>query len=76
MRVDMGSMEFIFHKARYETETISQEAYQACLADLKREAAQQGQLLATARENAVAAVEALLSPWVKQYDGQYTVTIQ
>ena len=76
VRVDMGSMEFIFHKARYETETISQEAYQACLADLKREAAQQGQLLVTARENAVAAVEALLSPWVKQYDGQYTVTIQ
>lgn len=76
VRVDMGSMEFIFHKARYETETISQEAYQACIADLKREAAQQGQLLATARENAVAAVEALLSPWVKQYDGQYTVTIQ
>lgn len=76
VRVDMGSMEFIFLKDRYETETISQEAYQASLADLKYEAAQESQLLNMAKENAAAAIEALIEPWTQQLDGQYTVTIQ
>ena len=33
--VDMGGMDFIFEKKKYDTETVSQEAYKACLKDLE-----------------------------------------
>lgn len=74
--VDFGSMDYIFENKKYETETISQEAYELCRADLAERAAKEKDLLALAQENAVTAVEALVNPWVQQLDEEYKVTIQ
>lgn len=73
--VDFGSMEYIFVDDSAETETVSQEAYELCRADLAERAQSEDQLLAMAKENASSAVEALVDPWVKQIDPEYTVTI-
>ena len=69
-------MDYIFENKKYETETISQEAYEMCRADLAERAAKEKDLLALAQENAVTAVEALVNPWVQQLDEEYKVTIQ
>lgn len=74
--VDFGSMDYIFENKKYETETISQEAYEMCRADLTERAAEEKDLLVLAKENAVTAVEALVNPWVQQLDEEYKVTIQ
>lgn len=74
--VDMGTMNFIFEKKKYETETVSQEAYAACREDLDKRAAAEPSLLSMAKENATEAVKALVEPWVQQVDKEYTVEIK
>lgn len=74
--VDMGTLEYIFEEKKYETETVSQEAYKACRADLEKKAMEEGHLLATAKENAVDAVNALMTPWIEQLDEAYQVEVK
>ena len=74
--IDMSSLDFIFEEEKYETETVSQEAYKACLNDLNKKASEEDSLLSIARENAIEAMDALISPWVKQLDSNYTVEIK
>ena len=74
--VDMGTLEYIFEEKKYETETVSQEAYKACRADLEKKAMEEGHLLATAKENAVDAVNALMTPWIEQLDEEYQVEVK
>lgn len=74
--VDMGTLEYIFEKDRYETETVSQEAYHACCEDLEKKAKEEMSLLTIARDNAVEAVNALITPWVEQMDEEYQVEVR
>lgn len=74
--VNMGTMDFIFENKKYETETVSQEAYKASLADLEKKANNGKELLSMAKENAVDAITALITPWVEQIDEEYTVEIK
>lgn len=74
--VDFGSMEYIFIDKKSESETVSQEAYHACKADLEMRAAKDGRLITMAEKNAASAIEALVSPWMKQAYSDYEVVIQ
>lgn len=74
--VAMESLDFIFEKASYETENITQEAYHICLTDLEARAAKEPTLLNMARENAIAAMSGLITPWVEQIDESYTIEIK
>ena len=75
-KVDMGTMEYIFKKNKYETEDISHEAYKLCKDDLKARIEKESVLHDTARENAISSVEALFKPWVDTIDNNYTVEIK
>ena len=74
--VKIDSLDFIFAKRKCETETVSHEAHQACMDDLKQKAAKETSLLTLARENAVNSITALLNPWITQLDEEYTVEIK
>ncbi len=74
--VDFGSMDFIFPDSANESETITQEAYELCQQDLKKRMKQENYFITFARENAIAAVEALIEPWVQEIDDDYTVVIE
>lgn len=76
IRIDMGTMEYIFTKNKYETETISQEAYKLCKKDLENRVSQEKILMETAKDNAVSSVEALFKPWIETIDDSYTVEIK
>ena len=73
--VTAESMEYIFNEDKYESETVASEAYGACVKDLKNRAEHEVQLLQMAKDNAKDAVKALIEPWVKQVDGEYTIEI-
>lgn len=75
LRVDTGTMDYIFEKRRYETESVSHEAYKACLEDLKNRAEKEESLLEMADENALSTVRALIEPWVKEVDQAYEVEV-
>ena len=76
VRIDMGTLDFIFEDKDYETETVSQEAYKASLADLERKASEEDDLLSMAKDNAVAAMKALIYPWIEQIDAEYEVEVK
>lgn len=75
INVDMGTMEYIFTKNKYETETISQEAYKICKQDLQSRVKEETDLYGMAKENAIASVRALFLPWIDQMDKGYTVEV-
>lgn len=74
--VNMGTMDYIFTKDKYETETISQEAYKLCKADLNKRIEDEELLKKTAKENAISSVEALFKPWIETIDKEYQVVIK
>lgn len=74
-RVDMGSMEYIFQNERAKTETVSQEAYKLCKADLKNRIDSENELFVMAKENAQAAVKGLYEPWIHQLYPEYTIVM-
>ena len=77
-RIDMGTLEYIFTKDKYETEDVSQEAYKLCKEDLKAriDAEKDNLLFQTAKENAVSSVEALFKPFIDTIDNSYTLEIK
>lgn len=74
--VDTGAMDYIFEEKRFETETVSHEAYKAAVEDLRKKAESEGSLLKMADDNAITAVKALIEPWVKQVDSEYKVEVK
>ena len=76
VEIDMGTLEYIFEEKKYETETVSQEAYKACRADLEKKAMEEGNLLAIAKDNAVDTVNALMTPWIEQLHEEYQVEVK
>lgn len=74
--VDMGTLDFIFEKKKYDTETVSLEAYRASLADLEQRAKKENSLLSMAKENAVNAITALITPWAQAINDSYIVEVQ
>ena len=74
--VDMGTMEYIFVKDKFETETVSQEAYKLCKDDLRNRIEEEEMLYEIARENAIFSVEALFKPWIETIDSDYKVEIK
>lgn len=73
--VSAESMEYIFNDDKYESETVASEAYSACVKDLQTRAEKEVQLLQMAKHNARDVVQALIEPWVKQVDKEYTIEI-
>lgn len=61
--VNMGSMQYIFSKKRYETESISQEAYKLCIEDLRSRVSNDNVIYEYAEENAKESIKALAEPF-------------
>ncbi|MBR4879770.1 MAG: DUF4230 domain-containing protein [Clostridia bacterium] len=73
--VDPESLEFIFVKDKYETETVFMEALDFVKSDLAVKVAEDNTLNELAYENAKTIVEALLEPWLEQLSPDYTLEI-
>lgn len=71
--VDMGSLKYMFLDSKSETAEVSREAYQACIADVTEESAENEEILTRAEENAVNAIRAVLNPLAE--DGGYELEI-
>lgn len=76
IKVDMGTMEYIFEKSKYETEGISEEAYKLCKEDLEKRITKDSVLYKTAKINAITSIEALFKPWIENMDEQYEIVIK
>lgn len=68
--VEAGRLEYIFADDKYNTETVSSEAYALAVNDLEQKASESQKILIPAKENAISTVKALLNPWSKEIDGE------
>lgn len=73
--VDIASLDYIFENKKADTETVSQQAYKACIQDVTNESAKKEAIYELAEKNAENMIEALISPFVKQLDAEYVVEI-
>lgn len=73
--VNVETLEFIFEKDKYETETVVMEAKSICESDLETKATQNSDLKKMAKENAIDTINALLCPWIEQFAEEYKVVV-
>ena len=71
--VDESSLDYIFEKEKYDTETTFQEAYRACCTDLEKKVAVNGKIKEMAKENAIDTISALIKPMEKDLPEGYEV---
>ncbi len=76
VEVDITSLDYIFMNDGANTETVSEQAYKACIEDVSGESAGEKAIYELARQNARNIVEALISPFVKQLDAEYVLEIK
>lgn len=74
--VDITTLDYIFENKKAETSTVSQEAYKAAIEDVKQEISDKDAIYSLAEENAKNVIEALVKPFVKQLDSEYTLEIK
>ncbi len=75
VNVDIATLDYIFEDDDANTGTVSEQAYQACIADVKAESSQEDKIFELAEENARNYIEALIAPFVEQLDAEYTLQI-
>ena len=73
--IEPETLDFIFEKEKYETETVIIEAESICKKDLERKVSEDNHLMNMAKESAVDAVNALICPWIEQVANEYTVVV-
>lgn len=74
--VNAGTMEFIFKKEKYNTETVAEEAYRYAEEDLANRVREDADIRACAQESAKAAERAMIEPWVNQIEEGKTYTVK
>ena len=73
IEVNMGSLEYIFKDKNSNTESISKDAYQSAVADVKEECEKNEQLKELAKENAKNVIQGLISPILEQEEYQLEI---
>ncbi len=76
INVDIASLDYMFENKKADTETVSQEAYKAAIADVTEESKNETAIYELAKQNAVNIVEALVKPFVQQVDPEYQIEIR
>lgn len=74
--VDITTLDYLFENDKANTENVSQEAYKACIEDVKNECNTEDAIYELAEQNAKNIVEALIKPFVSQLDEEYTLVIE
>lgn len=74
--VNAGTMEFIFKKNKYNTETVAEEAYRYAEKDLANRVKEDADIKACAQESAKATERAMIEPWVNQIEEGKTYTVR
>ena len=75
VNVDM-TLDFIFTKDKYNTDTVYQEAFNAATEDLKKKANANSNLVDLARERAISSVKSWLGPWEAKLEDGYSIVVQ
>lgn len=71
--VAIEDLDYIFVKKHYKEQGVVAEAYALCIDDVREESKKQKSIYKYAFQNAQNLIKGLLSPFVEQLDGNYTI---
>lgn len=74
--VDITSMEYIFENKKANTETVSEQAYKACIEDAKNESEKEEAIFGLAKQNAEKIIRALITPFIVDMEEPYKLVIE
>jgi hypothetical protein len=73
--VDIASLDYMFENNKANTNTVSEQAYKACIADATSESEKESKIYDLAKQNAKNIMEALISPFIEQLNSEYKLEI-
>ncbi len=76
IHIDEGTLEYIFMKDKYETETVFADALKLCNSDLESRVKNEKVLFDTAQKNAISAIEGLFRPWIETADPEFLLEVR
>ena len=65
----------MFQNKKADIATVSEQAYKACIADATKESEAEIAIYDLAEQNAKNIIEALISPFIEQFDPEYELEI-
>lgn len=74
--VDIASMDYIFENKKANTETVSEQAYKACIEDAKNESEKEEAIFTLAKQNAENIIRALINPFIEDMEETYELVIE
>lgn len=74
--VDIASMDYIFENKKANTETVSEQAYKACIEDAKNESEKEEAIFTLAKQNAENIIRALINPFIEDMEDPYELVIE
>ncbi len=64
--VDITSLDYMYEENSIDKNTISEEAYKACIEDAKEKSQKEELIIETAQKNAINTVTGLIQPFIEQ----------
>ena len=74
--VDIASMDYIFENKSANTQTVSEEAYKACIQDARQESEKEEAIVTLAKQNAQNIIKALIQPFIENMEDPYELMIE
>lgn len=74
--VDIGKLNFIFKKDKYDEASELENAFKLCKADLEKRSEKDELILKTAKQNSISVLEAFFKPWIETFNDKYQVEIK
>ena len=74
--VDIASMDYIFENKSANTQTVSEEAYKACIQDARQESEKEEAIVTLAKQNAKNIIKALIQPFIENMEEPYELMIE
>ncbi len=76
VNVDITTLDYIFVDDSANTETVSEEAYEACIEDVTQESSVQDDLFILAEQNAKNIIQAITVPLLEAGEETYSLIIE
>lgn len=75
VNVDVASLDYMFEDDSANTNTVSELAYKACIADVTEKSKKETKIYDLAQQNAENIIKALIQPFIEQLDAGYILEI-
>ena len=75
INVDITSLDYFFYNKKANDETVSEEAYKACIEDVNKEVLEKKDIYELAEDNAKNIIKALINPFLGSLDEDYELEI-